>query len=161
MEGKLRDAKGVCLADFTGMTVAALSELRRRCRTHKVEFKVVKNTLARRALREDLRTPFDPYLVGPTAVAISMTDEVIPAKVLTDFAKEFSSPRIKAGLVGGRVYGEADVKSLAQLPGKDVLLSKFIGGLKSPVQKLHSALSSPLRHLAVVLKQVAEKAPST
>ena len=158
MEAKLRDAKGVCVADFTGMTVATLSELRNRCRAQNVEFKVIKNTLARRALREDLRAPFDPYLQGPTAIVISLVDEVAPAKVLTTFAKEFNQqPRIKAGMVTGKVYNEAEVKALASLPGKDVLLGQLIGGLKSPLQKLHSALSSPVRNLAMVLKQVAEK----
>jgi large subunit ribosomal protein L10 len=158
METKLRDARGVYVADFTGMTVATISELRNRCRAQNIEFRVIKNTLARRALHEDLRGPFDPYLTGPTALAISMIDEVAPARVLTTFAKEFAAqPRIKAGLVGGRVYTEADVKVLASLPSKDVLLSQLVGGLKSPVQKLHSALSSPLRNLATVLKQVSEK----
>jgi large subunit ribosomal protein L10 len=160
MESKLKDAKGVCVADFTGMTVAALSELRVRCRAAGVEFKVLKNTLARRALAEELRAPMDPYLQGPTALAISQTDEVTPAKVLSDFAKEFQTPRIKAGLVAGKVYNEAAVKELASLPGKEVLLGRMLGGLKSPVQKLHSALSSPLRGLATALKQVAEKAPA-
>jgi large subunit ribosomal protein L10 len=158
MEAKLRDARGVCVADFTGMTVATLSELRNRCRAQNIEFKVIKNTLVRRALREDLRQPFDPYLQGPTALAISTVDEVAPAKVLTTFAREFNSqPRIKAGLVTGKVYSEAEMKALATLPGKDVLLGQLIGGLKSPVQKLHAALSSPLRNLATVIKQVAEK----
>jgi large subunit ribosomal protein L10 len=158
MEAKLRDAKGVAVADFTGMTVATVSELRNRCRAQHIEFKVIKNTLARRALKEELRAPFDAYLQGPTALAISLVDEVAPAKVLTTFAKEFNSqPRIKAGLVAGKIYGEAEMKALATLPGKDVLLSQLIGGLKSPVQKLHSALSSPLRNLASALKQVADK----
>ncbi|HEX7878157.1 MAG TPA: 50S ribosomal protein L10 [Candidatus Eisenbacteria bacterium] len=160
LEAKLKDAKGVCLADFTGMTVERMSDLRVRCRKAGVEFKVIKNTLTRRALSEDLRAPMDPYLVGPTAVALSLTDEVAPAKVLADFAKEFQSPKIKAGLVAGRVYNEAAVKELASLPGKDVLLGKLLGGLKQPVQKLHSALSSPLRNLATVLKAHAEKLPA-
>ena len=160
MEAKLKDAKGVCLADFSGMTVATISELRNRCRANKVEFKVFKNTLTRRALAEELREPFDPFLCGPTALAISMEDEVTPARILADFFKEFKAPKIKAGLVGGRVYNEAQIQELAQLPGKDVLLGRLVGGLKSPVQKLHSALSSPVRSLAIVLKQVAEKSPA-
>jgi len=159
MEAKLRDARGVCLADFSGMTVAVLSELRNRCRSQQIEFKVFKNTLTRRALREDLREPFDRYLRGPTALAISQTDEVAPARLLTDFAREFNSPRIKAGLVAGKLYDEASIKELATLPGKNVLLSRLVWGLKSPVQRLHTALSSPVRNLATVLKQVAEKAP--
>jgi large subunit ribosomal protein L10 len=160
MEAKLKDAKGVCLADFTGMTVERMSDLRVRCRKAGVEFKVIKNTLTRRALAEDLRAPMDPYLVGPTAVALSLTDEVAPAKVLADFAREFQSPRIKAGLVAGRVYNEAAIKELATLPGKEVLLGKLLGGLKQPIQKLHTALSSPVRSLATVLKAYADKAPA-
>jgi large subunit ribosomal protein L10 len=158
--GKLKDAKGVYVADFSGMTVAAMSELRVRCRKNDIEFKVIKNTLARRALAEELREPMDHLLTGPTALAISLVDEVTPAKVLADFAKEFQLPKIKGGLVGGRIYGAEDVKTLAGLPTKDVLVAQFIGGLKSPVQKLHSALSSPLRQLATALKAVADKAPA-
>ena len=160
MEAKLKDAKGVCLADFTGMTVERLSDLRVRCRTAGVEFKVIKNTLTRRALAEELRTPMDPYLVGPTAVVLSLTDEVAPARVLADFAKQFQSPRIKAGLVAGRVYNEAAINELATLPPREVLLARLLGGLKSPLQNLHSVLSSPIRSLATALKQVADKAPA-
>lgn len=160
MGAKLRDAKGVCLADFTGMTVERLSNLRVRCRKAGVEFKVIKNTLTRLALAEELRAPMDPYLVGPTAVALSLTDEVAAARVLAEFAKEFQSPRIKAGLVAGRVYNEAAINELAKLPSKEILLSRMLGGLRSPLQKLHTALSSPIRSLAMALSQVAEKAPA-
>ena len=71
MEGKLRDAKGILVADFTGMTVDVLSQLRVKCRAQQIEFKVLKNTLARRAFREDLRESLDAYLQGPTALVIS------------------------------------------------------------------------------------------
>lgn len=160
MEGKLQNAKGILVADFAGMTVDVLSQLRVKCRAQQIEFKVIKNTLARRAFREDLRAALDPYLQGPTALVISQTDEIAPAKILTDFAKDSKKPRIKAGIVGGKVYGEADVAELAKLPSKETLLGRLVGGLKSPLQNLHSALSSPLRNLAAVLKQVSEKAPA-
>ena len=93
-------------------------------------------------------------------MALSLTDEVAAAKVLAEFAKEFQSPRIKAGLVAGRVYNEAAINELAKLPGKEILLSRMLGGLRSPLQKLHTALSSPIRSLAMALSQVAEKAPA-
>lgn len=160
MEGKLQNAKGILVADFSGMTVDVLSQLRVKCRAQQIEFKVMKNTLARRAFREDLRMALDPYLQGPTALVISQSDEIAPAKVLADFAKESKKPRIKAGIVSGQVYGEAHVLELAKLPSKEVLLGRLVGGLKSPIQKLHSALSSPLRNLATVLKQVSEKVPA-
>jgi large subunit ribosomal protein L10 len=90
-------------------------------------------------------------------MASSEEDEVIPAKVIADFVKEFERPVLKAGLVDGQVMGKAQVDVLAALPGRDVLLGRVAGSLRSPVQKLHAALSSPLRNLVSVLKQIAEQ----
>lgn len=154
---KLASAKGIYLADFQGMTVAQATELRNRCRKAGVEFEVVKNTLARRALDEHVAGALGAHLTGPTAIATSANDEITAAKVIADFVKEFEKPAIKAGVVDGRIIGGARVKELAQLPSKDVLLAKLLGGLKQPIQKLHTALSCPLRDLASVLKQVSEK----
>lgn len=153
----LSEAKGVYLTDFQGMDVAAATELRNRCREAGVEFQVVKNTMARRAFDESLRDGLKDHLTGPTAIATSAEDEVVPAKVIAEFMKEFERPVFKAGIVAGRVMSQEQVSRLALLPGRDVLLGKFLSGLKSPVQKLHSALSSPLRNLAAVLKQVSEQ----
>lgn len=157
LEARLAGARGVYFADFQGLNVAQATELRNRCREAGVTFEVVKNTLARRALDEKLRTDLDPFLVGPTAIATSDEDEVIPAKVLSDFLKEFERPVLKAGIVDGRVMDGAEVGVLASLPGREALLGMMVGGLKSPLQKLHAALSSPLRDVAAVLTQVAEK----
>jgi large subunit ribosomal protein L10 len=154
---RISRAKGVYLADFQGMNVAQATELRRRCRAAGVSFEVVKNTLARRAFPDELRTTLDPYLAGPTAVATSEADEITAAKIIADFVKEFERPALKAGVVDGRVIDRGQVKILAALPGKDALIGRMLGGLKSPVQKLHTALSSPVRGLALALKQVAEK----
>jgi len=153
----LAGAKGVYFADFQGMNVAQATQLRNRCREAGVRFQVVKNTLARRALDESVREALLPYLNGPTAIATSDQDEVVPAKVIADFVKEFERPSLKAGLVDGRVMNQNQVLVLAKLPGREVLLGRFAGGLKAPLQKLHSALSSPLTKLATALKQVAEQ----
>jgi large subunit ribosomal protein L10 len=157
LRAKIGAAKGLYLADFQGMDVAMATELRNRCRAAGVEFQVVKNTLTRRALDDDLRASLEPYLNGPTALATSDTDEIAAAKIIADFIKEFERPVFKAGVIEGRVMDEAQVTVLAKLPSKEVLLSRLVGGLKSPVQMLHSALSSPLRNLASVLKQVSER----
>jgi large subunit ribosomal protein L10 len=156
----LASAKGVYFADFQGMDVATATRLRVRCREAGVTFHVVKNTLTRRALEPGVREELDPVLQGPTAIAISETDQIVAAKVLNDFIKEFEKPVFKAGLVDGRVIGKREVETLAKLPGRDVLLSRFAGGLKSPLVRLHTALSSPLSKLAVALKQVAEQKAS-
>ncbi len=157
LRAKLSAAKGVYLADFQGLDVAQATRLRTRCREAGVDFQVVKNTLARRALDESSREALDPYLIGPTAIAMSDQDEVTPAKIIAEFMKEFERPVLKAGIVDGRVMNGEQVHILSQLPTRDVLLGQLVSGLKSPVQKLHSALSSPLRGLATALKQVAEQ----
>jgi large subunit ribosomal protein L10 len=148
-------AKGVYFADFQGMDVATATKLRNKCRAAGVSFTVVKNTLARRAM--DPKTAEALVLRGPTAIAVSAQDEIVPAKILADFMKEFERPALKAGIIDGKVVGKAQVLVLAKLPGRDVLLARFAGGLKAPVGKLHTALSSPLLKLAMVLKQVSEK----
>lgn len=157
LKEKLSLAKGVYFADFQGMDVSMANDLRTRCLEAGVEFEVVKNTLTRRALDDDIRESLLPVLMGPTAIATSRDDEVVPAKILAEFMKEFEHPVLKAGLVDGRFMGKAQVDVLAKLPSRDVLLGQFAAGLKSPVQKLHDALSSPLQKLSMALKQVVEK----
>ena len=158
IKSRLASAKGVYFADFQGMNVAQATELRNRCRESGVSFQVVKNTMVRRALDDSTQAALADVLTGPTALATSEVDEVLPAKVISDFVKEFERPVLKAGIIEGRVMSGEQVRVLAKLPGREVLLGQFVGGLKSPVQKLHAALSSPLRGLATALKQVAEKA---
>ena len=154
---KLSSAKGIYFADYQGLDVAKVTELRTRCREAGVSFEVVKNTLTRRAVDDSLREVLLPVLTGPTAIAISNDDEVTPAKVIADFIKEFERPQLKGGLVDGRFMDEAQVGVLSRLPSREVLLARFAVGLKSPVQKLHSALSSPLQKLARALNQIAEQ----
>lgn len=154
---KLAGAKGIYFADFQGLNVAQANDLRNKCRKASVEFEVVKNTLLERAVQEDLRESILPVLKGPTALATSTEDEVVPAKVISDFMKEFEKPTLKAGIVDGKFVNKRQVDVLARLPGREVLLGRLATGLRSPVQKLHLALSNPLTKLAVALKQVAEQ----
>lgn len=160
LKEKLTAAKGAYFADFQGLDVAAATALRNKCREEGVEFEVVKNTLMRRAVDTSVQEALAETFTGPTAVATSAVDEVTPAKVIAEFCKEYERPVLKAGLVDGSFVGRDQVNVLAMLPGRGVLLSRFAGGLRSPVQRLHAALSSPLSKLAVVLKQVAEKQAS-
>jgi large subunit ribosomal protein L10 len=147
----------VYVTDFQGMTVKSVSELRVRLRNAGAEYKVVKNTLLKRALEGRKIEGLDPYLEGPTALAISYEDEIRAAKLLTDFQKEFERPAMKAALVDGRVYPAEDVKRLAALPGKDALLAQLAMTLQSPLRKLHATLSSPLSKLATVLHALEEQ----
>jgi large subunit ribosomal protein L10 len=157
LKQSLASAKGVYFADFQGMDVATATKLRNKCRAAGVSFTVVKNTLARRAMDPATAKALEPVLRGPTAIAISAQDEIVPAKILNDFLKEFERPALKAGIVDGKVMAKAQVEILARLPGREVLLARFAGGLKAPMGRLHTALSSPLQKLALALHQIAEK----
>src|SRR6266850_237266 len=123
---QVADSPTIYVTDFTGLSVARITDLRRRLRAVGVEYVVVKNTLARRALTEQQLKDggLESYLAGPTGLVLAGTDPIGAAKVLTDFAKEFEKPAIKAGLVDGKAITQAQVKHLASLPSKMQLLAQ-------------------------------------
>ncbi|MGH7681441.1 MAG: 50S ribosomal protein L10 [Candidatus Eiseniibacteriota bacterium] len=149
-------AKSIYLTDFQGMNVELASKMRRRLRDAKVEYRVAKNTLTKRALKESGIPSLDSYLEGPTGIAFG-PDEVSAAKILADFAKEFEKPALKAAYVAGHVYGPDGIKKLAQLPPREVLLAQFIGGLRSPMQGVVGVLSGSLRQMVGVIDAIGKK----
>ncbi len=153
----LRDAKGVYLADFQGMTVEVISELRKRCRQADVGFEVVKNTMLRRAAAEVGQGDALPPLHGPTAIATSKVDEIAPARVLMDFLKQYKMPRVKGALVEGRAFGEAEIQGLANLPTREVLLGNLLRAMQGTLSGFARVLVAPARDLASVLDQVAKR----
>ena len=146
----LRGVRGIYLADFTGMTVKRLSLLRKRCRDQKVQFRVVKNTLLKRAFKSHGITELDPFLVGPTGVVFSAQSEVAPAKILSDFTKEFERPRLKAAVVDGRLLDEKQAARLAALPSREVLMSQLLGTIIAPMTAFLAAIEATLRLPAVM-----------
>jgi len=156
---RLRGVRGVYLADFTGMDVETLSLLRRRCREQKVQFRVVKNTLLKRAFHEHGITALDPYLKGTTGLVFSPVSEVTPAKILTDFAKENERPRIKAAVVDGRLYEDKAIKVLATLPSYEVMLAQVLGTLIAPMTQFLAAIDATLR-LPATMADVLEREKS-
>ena len=141
------------LADFQGLTVNEMTELRREFKRNEALIKVVKNTLAIRAIEgRPMADLFNKHLKGPTAVAYSFTDPVAPAKVLTEFAKDKKGkPAIKVGFLEGQELDEEGVKKLAKMPGKDEmrarLLSVLIGAHSTFLRLLNAAPSAFLRLL--------------
>jgi large subunit ribosomal protein L10 len=156
LSAAIRASKSIYLADFTGMNVELASKMRRKLREAKVDYRVAKNTLTKLALHEHGVTGLDPYLEGPTGIAFG-SDEVGAAKVLADFAKEFEKPALKAAYVGGHLYGPDGIKTLAQLPPREVLLGQFIGALRSPMQGMVGVLSGSLRQLVGVVDAIGKK----
>ncbi|WP_126424768.1 50S ribosomal protein L10 [Brevibacillus marinus] len=146
---KLRESQTTVIADYRGLSVAQVTELRKQLREAGVEFKVYKNTLARLATAKEGLTELDQYLLGPNAIAFSKDDVVAPAKILVDFAKQNEKLEIKGGIIEGKVVGVNEIKALASLPSREGLLSMLL-----------SVLQAPMRNFALAVKAVAEKKES-
>jgi len=156
LKDKFDKSKTVILTDYRGLDVAEMTELRRQLRETGVDYKVVKNTLARIAAR-DLGMEFlDEYLVGPTAIAFS-EDPVAPAKVLCKFADDHQDLELKAGIMDGKLIDIDSIKQLADLPSREVLLAQVLAGMKAPITGLVNVLNGPLRSLVYVLQAVKDK----
>ena len=158
---RITDVRGIYLADFTGMTVQSLSLLRKKCREQGVQFRVIKNTLIKRAFHERGIRELDEHLAGPTGLVFSPANEMAPAKILSDFAKEFEKPRVKAAVVDGRLYDQKAVARLAALPSREVLLSQLIGTFIAPMSTFLGAVSALLAtpaHMADALHREKSKA---
>lgn len=151
------NARSVVLNDFTGLNVEKISELRRLCGESGVEFRVVKNTLARRSVMGTPAEELESYFDGPTALAISRESENLSARVLVKFAEEYQAPKLKAGIVEGKVIDATTVLALAALPSKEELMSKLLGGIMSPGNRLVSVLQGTLRNLLYALNAIVEK----
>jgi large subunit ribosomal protein L10 len=149
---QLKASPNVYLTDFSGLTVLRMTELRRRLRTAGVEYVVVKNTLAQRAFAANGVAVLDDHLAGPTGLVLAGSDPVVGAKVLSDFAKEFEKPAIKIGLVDGKPVTADQVKRLADLPSKDVLLSQLGGYMQAPMSQFAGVMNSLLYQVVGALE---------
>jgi large subunit ribosomal protein L10 len=156
---RIEGVRGIYLADLSGMTVESVSLLRRRCREQKVYVRVVKNTLLKRAFNARGISELDDYLVGPTGLVYSAQNEMAPAKLLFDFAKEYEKPRIKAAVVDGRLYDPAAIAALALLPSREVLLGQLLSTFIAPMTQLLGAIEATLR-LPATMAQVLEEEKS-
>ncbi len=156
----LKAADAIYLADFTGLDVAAMTSLRRKCRAEGIAFHVVKNTLAVKASRANQLDDLVPHLKGATALAIAKGDPATPARILRDFQKENEKLTLKAGLVEGRVLSSDEVKALANLPTRDQLISQVMQLALAPTQNvvyvLHGLLTKVVRTVDAV-REAKEK----
>ena len=150
LRDKLQGASAVYYTDFTGLNVKRMTDLRRRFRKAGVEYVVIKNTLALRAVNESGMT--GERLRGPTGIVVG-PDPVAAAKVLTDFARENDQkPDIKGGLLEGRTIGVDQVKALATLPPREQMLAELAGGLQAPLASFVGALNGLLYMFAGALE---------
>jgi large subunit ribosomal protein L10 len=149
---KLDGAQGFFLTDFSGISVKHMTELRAKLRDAGIEYVVVKNTLAKRAL-DGLDLPnIAEFFTGPTGLVIGRDNAVEAAKILDDFAKTHEDrPKVKAGMVERKTIGAADVSRLAKLPPREQLLSELLGALQAPLAQFVFIIQAPIYEFAGLL----------
>jgi len=157
LKNDLAQAKNLFVAQFQGMTVAQDSELRNKIRETKSKYRVVKNTLVRKAAEGTPAAGVSKTFDGSTAIAYNASDPVSLAKALTAYAKTNPLFVFKAGIVEGRVINLADISSIAAMPSKEELIAKVLFLLNAPAQRLATSLNGVARNLAVVLNQAIEQ----
>ena len=155
---KLRRAKVAVLTDYRGLTVSQIQDLRGRLRGGNVEYRVIKNTLARRAAEASGHKALEAELKGPVAIAFGYDDLGVPARLINEFVR---TTRLKLEVVGalveGRVFSPEQVKQLADLPSRETLIAQLMGTLQSPVGQLVGIMQTPVQQLVGVLNAYKEK----
>ena len=143
---KIKDAQALVLVDHRGLTVAQDTELRKKLREEGVSYKVYKNTMMNFAFQGTDYEQLKDLLNGPSAMAVSTTDPAAPARVLYEFAKKAKALEIKGGVIEGKFYDAEAMTEIASIPSKEVLLSRLLGSMQSPIA-----------NFARVINQIAEK----
>ena len=139
IKDRLQEAKSVVLFDYRGLSVAEVTELRRKLRENGSDYKVYKNTLTRRAVEES-KLGLEEYLTGPNAISFG-TDELSIVKVLSDFSKDHKALELKAGIIDGKVANAEELSKYASIPSREGLLTMLAGGLIGTVKDLSIALN--------------------
>jgi large subunit ribosomal protein L10 len=157
LKEKIQQASIILLADFKGMKVNELSELRRELRKNSARLQVVKNTLARIAVKDTEFQALGEYFREPVALVTGEGDPVAPAKVLVKFAKDKETPKIKVGFLNGDLVQASQVEALSKLPSREEMIAKMLGSMQAPAQGLVNVLAAIPRQLVTVLAAVRDK----
>jgi len=156
LKDKFSRANATFLAEYQGIKSTNMDSIRKALRDESVEFKVVRNTLARRAIEGTSLEPIGEHLKGPTALIFSFKDAAGAAKSLTQFSKDYPKLKLLLGSLGDKMLNVEEIKGLADLPSKDVLLGKLLGSLNSPTTGLVMVLSGVPRKLVYALSAIKD-----
>ena len=162
LNGIFLKAKSAVLANYQGIEAPELTQLRSHMRSRAIDFRVIKNTLARQAAKN---TPFellDEEFSGPVSLVVSFDDAVAPARALAEFSKlgAAKNPKVICGVVEGKMVSPEQVKAMADLPSKEVLISQLLATMNGPTTNFVGALSGVLRKLVGTLEAIKEKKAS-
>ena len=153
----LNGSRSIVLADFAGVDVVSVTELRNQLREAEVGYQVVKNRLAKRAAEAAGIDGFGEFFIGPTAIAYAAEDPVAPAKILQKFIDDGGKLAIKTGYLDGQLMTADQVKALASLPSRDELIGKVLGGIQNPLYGFAGVLNGLLRNLVGVVSAIEEQ----
>ena len=151
---KMKNSKSFIVTDYRGLNVAQVTKLRAELRNAGIEYRVLKNTLMTIAADDIGLEGIQDYFKGPTAVAFGVEDAVAPAQILAKFAKQYEALEIKAGILEGKFINAEEIKALADLPSREVLLAKLANVLQSPIAGLANVLQGPIRKFGYALVEV-------
>jgi large subunit ribosomal protein L10 len=159
LEEVFKRSQAAIVTEYRGMTVSQITALRRRLRPVGGEYHVVKNTLFRRALGDQLTPELENLLKGPTAIAFAIEDPVVTTKALLDYFRELRRDDVivKGGYVGGRVYTPAQVTALSRIPPREVVLSQALGTLQAPLSNFAGTMQGVLSEFARTLQALADQ----
>lgn len=157
LQNKLTSSRVAVFANYRGLNVADATVLRVAFREAGAELVVAKNTLTKLAASKGGIDGLEPLLTGPTIIAFGYADLTTPSKLLNNFLRTRRSIEIKGGLLDGRVIGARDVRILADLPSREVLISQVMRGLQGPIAGLQTVLTGPIRKLATALQAIGEQ----
>ena len=153
---KFERAGAIFLAEYSSIKADVMSEFRKDLRDASVEFKIVRNTLARRAVSGTAAEHLSEHFNGPVALVFSYEDAALAAKKLTEFAKDNPGLKFRAGVLGTELIGAGEIKGLAALPSRDVLLGKLLGSISAPMSGFVGVLSGLPRSLVYTLNAIKE-----
>ena len=154
---KFNKAKGIVFTNFTGLTVEDTTDFRKKVSKSGMEYKVIKNNIILRALKEVNLEDIQKFIDGPTGVVLSFDDPVITAKLVSEFSKAHVNLKVRAGIVEGKSVVTAQISVIAGLPSKDILLGKVVGGMKAPLYKLVYVLNANVQKVVGTLDAIKKQ----